>query len=186
MLLHGRYPRPPVPVQGCTSQTGRSTGLRDAQSRPGTAVTSRRPRAPPPLRQTGSPADDLHVSERGAFSSPRGANPRVSAGWRHRFEPTRFSIWFLFDARAPKLRHAADSHFFCAKGRRVRRFFEATCYSPPHHALRARAGGELIRRGEPSTRVAWIERSEIRDSPLRPLGLAKPSVACGRGNKGNG
>jgi len=30
--LHGRYPRPPVPVQGCTSQTGRSTGRHDAQA----------------------------------------------------------------------------------------------------------------------------------------------------------
>ena len=34
-LLRGRYPRPPVPVQGCTSQTGRSAGLIDARSRPG-------------------------------------------------------------------------------------------------------------------------------------------------------
>jgi hypothetical protein len=34
-LFHGRYPRQPVPVQGCTSPTGRSAGLRDARSGPG-------------------------------------------------------------------------------------------------------------------------------------------------------
>ena len=57
-------PSAPAPVTASTSQTGLCAGRHDVQNRPGATVTSRRPRVPHSLCQTGSPADILHGSER--------------------------------------------------------------------------------------------------------------------------
>ena len=63
--LHGRYPRPPVPVQGRTSRTGRSAGEHDAQSRPA-RVANRAGTALAPC--SGVPREHDPLSEPDSFS----------------------------------------------------------------------------------------------------------------------
>jgi len=99
----GVLPPAPAPVAASTSHAGHGAGRHDVRNRPGATVTSRRPRAPHSLYQTGSPADILHGSERGFFRSSCGANPRNSAHRSHRFDPMIIFFCSLFAARAPKL-----------------------------------------------------------------------------------
>jgi hypothetical protein len=60
-LFRGRYPRPPVPVQGSTSRAGRSTGEHDARSRPGASDKPARRRRTRPYAQVCLPGTSLRA-----------------------------------------------------------------------------------------------------------------------------